>query len=96
MLFSATTARIFRIRFLRSSAGISRACRIASTISSSLNGFTTMASVNSRDEPAKSLKINSWKMYPGSEIGGGAYWLDDEKVSYPFWEKTRKMGIRNL
>jgi hypothetical protein len=48
------------------------------------------------DRQAKVLKINSWKMYPGSEIGGGAYWLDDEKVTYPFWEKSRKLGIKNL
>jgi predicted TIM-barrel fold metal-dependent hydrolase len=48
------------------------------------------------ERQAKTLKINSWKMYPGSEIGGGAYWLDDEKATYPFWEKTRKLGIKNL
>jgi uncharacterized protein len=48
------------------------------------------------DRQAKTLKINSWKMYPGSEIGGGAYWLDDEKNTYPFWERTRKLGIKNL
>jgi uncharacterized protein len=44
----------------------------------------------------KTLKINSWKMYPGSQIGVGPYWLDDEKVSYPFWERTRKLGIKNI
>jgi len=48
------------------------------------------------ERQAKTLKINSWKMYPGSEIGGGAYWLDDEKMTYPFWERTRKMGIKNI
>jgi predicted TIM-barrel fold metal-dependent hydrolase len=48
------------------------------------------------DRQAKTLKIDSWKLYPGSEIGGGAYWLDDEKNTYPFWEKTRKLGIKNL
>jgi predicted TIM-barrel fold metal-dependent hydrolase len=48
------------------------------------------------ERQVKTLKINSWKMYPGSEIGGGAYWLDDEKMTYPFWEKTRKMGIKNI
>ena len=58
--------------------------------------MTSSKEMEEMDRQAKSLKINSWKMYPGSEIGGGAYWLDDEKVSYPFWEKTRKMGIRNL
>ncbi|HWP45033.1 MAG TPA: amidohydrolase family protein [Blastocatellia bacterium] len=48
------------------------------------------------ERQVKTLKINSWKMYPGSMIGGGAYWLDDEKVAYPFWERTRKMGVKNL
>ena len=48
------------------------------------------------DRQAKELKINSWKMYPGADIGKGAWWLDDEKNSYPFWERTRKMGIKNL
>jgi uncharacterized protein len=42
------------------------------------------------------LKINSWKLYPGSMIGNGAYWLDDETNTYPFWERTRKLGIKNL
>ena len=48
------------------------------------------------ERQAKVLKINSWKMYPGSEVGGSAYWLDDEKVTYPFWERTRKLGIKNI
>jgi hypothetical protein len=48
------------------------------------------------ERQVKTLKINSWKMYPGSEIGGGAYWLDDEKATYPFWERTRKLGVKNI
>src|SRR5215470_6685762 len=44
----------------------------------------------------KVLKINSWKMYPGAEINKGAWWLDDEKIAYPFWERSRKLGIKNL
>jgi predicted TIM-barrel fold metal-dependent hydrolase len=44
----------------------------------------------------KTLKINSWKMYTGSMVGNGPYWLDDEKVSYPFWERTRKLGVKNI
>ncbi len=48
------------------------------------------------DRQAKTLKVDSWKMYPGSMIGAGPYWLDDEKMTYPFWEKTRKLGIRNI
>ncbi len=48
------------------------------------------------ERQVKVLKINSWKMYPGAEINRGAWWLDDEKVAYPFWERTRKLGVRNL
>jgi predicted TIM-barrel fold metal-dependent hydrolase len=44
----------------------------------------------------KKLKINSWKMYTGSMIGSGPYWLDDEKNTYPFWERSRKLGIKNI
>ena len=47
------------------------------------------------ERQAKVLKINSWKMYPGSLAGElKPYRLDDEKVTYPFWEKTRKLGIK--
>lgn len=41
------------------------------------------------------LKIDSWKMYPGAEIAKGGWWLDDEKTAYPFWERSRKIGIKN-
>jgi uncharacterized protein len=54
------------------------------------------AEIEEMERQAKVLKIDSWKMYPGSEIGAGAYWLDDEKNTYPFWERTRKLGIRNI
>jgi predicted TIM-barrel fold metal-dependent hydrolase len=48
------------------------------------------------DSQHKKLKINSWNMYPGSAIGSGPYWLDDEKNTYPFWERTRKLGIKTI
>lgn len=48
------------------------------------------------DRQLKQLKINSWKMYPGSKVGAGPYWLDDEKNTFPFWERTRKMGVKNI
>jgi len=35
-------------------------------------------------------------MYTGAEIGESAWWLDDEKVAYPFWEKTEQLGIKNI
>jgi predicted TIM-barrel fold metal-dependent hydrolase len=48
------------------------------------------------ERQAKTLKINSWKMYPGAELNNTAYWLDDEKMTYPFWERSRKLGIKNI
>jgi uncharacterized protein len=55
-----------------------------------------MSELEEMERQAKQLKINSWKMYPGAEIAKGAWWLDDEKMAYPFWEKTRKLGIKNI
>jgi predicted TIM-barrel fold metal-dependent hydrolase len=48
------------------------------------------------ERQVKVLKIDAWKMYTGAELGEKAWFLDDEKVAYPFWEKTRKLGIKNL
>ena len=48
------------------------------------------------ERQVKELKIDAWKMYTGAEVGEKAWFLDDEKVAYPFWEKTRKLGIKNL
>jgi predicted TIM-barrel fold metal-dependent hydrolase len=48
------------------------------------------------ERQVKDLKIEAWKMYTGAELGENAWFMDDEKVAYPFWEKTRKLGIKNL
>src|SRR3984957_16276863 len=48
------------------------------------------------ERQVKELKIDAWKMYTGAELGEKPWFLDDEKVAYPFWEKTRKLGIKNL
>jgi predicted TIM-barrel fold metal-dependent hydrolase len=48
------------------------------------------------ERQVKELKIEAWKMYTGAEIGEKAWFMDDEKVAYPFWERTRKLGIKNL
>ncbi len=53
---------------------------------------------------AKDLKIDSWKMYTAdglrgrSKTGGyyGGWWLDDQKVAFPMYEKARKLGVKNL
>jgi predicted TIM-barrel fold metal-dependent hydrolase len=48
------------------------------------------------ERQVKDLKIDAWKMYTGAELGENAWFMDDEKVAYPFWEKTKKLGIKNL
>jgi uncharacterized protein len=48
------------------------------------------------ERQVKVLKVDAWKMYTGAELGEKAWYLDDEKVAYPFWERTRKLGIKNL
>src|SRR5207244_2962727 len=30
------------------------------------------------------------------ELGEKAWFMDDEKVAYPFWERTKKLGVKNL
>jgi uncharacterized protein len=48
------------------------------------------------ERQVKELKIDAWKMYTGAELGEKAWFMDDEKVAYPCWEKTKKLGIKNL
>lgn len=48
------------------------------------------------ERQVRELKVDAWKVYPGAEVGERGWWLDDEKVAYPFWEKTLKMGVRNV
>jgi predicted TIM-barrel fold metal-dependent hydrolase len=48
------------------------------------------------ERQVRELKVDAWKFYTGAEVGKNAWWLDDEKVAYPFWEKTLKLGVRNV
>jgi predicted TIM-barrel fold metal-dependent hydrolase len=48
------------------------------------------------ERQVKQLRISAWKTYTGAELGERAWFLDDEKVAYPFWERTQKLGIRNV
>jgi uncharacterized protein len=48
------------------------------------------------ERQVKDLKISAWKMYTGADLGGDFWRMDDEKVAYPCWEKTKKLGIKNL
>jgi predicted TIM-barrel fold metal-dependent hydrolase len=48
------------------------------------------------ERQVKDLKIDAWKMYTGAELGETAWFMNDERVAYPFWERTRKLGVKNL
>lgn len=48
------------------------------------------------ERQVKELKIDAWKMYTGAELGEKAWFMDDEKIAYPFWERSKKLGIKNL
>jgi uncharacterized protein len=48
------------------------------------------------ERQVKDLKIDAWKCYTGAELGEKAWFLDDEKVAYPFWEKTLKLGVKTV
>src|SRR2546430_1598483 len=52
--------------------------------------------IEEMERQVKDLKIEAWKMYTGAELGEKAWFMDDEKVAYPFWERTKKLGIKNL
>jgi predicted TIM-barrel fold metal-dependent hydrolase len=47
------------------------------------------------ERQAKELKIDAWKCYTGSPPKGfdQGWWMDDEKVAYPAWEKARALKI---
>lgn len=44
------------------------------------------------------LKPDAWKGYPGQPLADGSvgWWMDDEKIAYPFYEYSRKIGIKNI
>jgi predicted TIM-barrel fold metal-dependent hydrolase len=48
------------------------------------------------ERQVKTLKVDAWKCYTGAELGEKAWSLDDEKVAYPFWEKTKELGIKDV
>jgi predicted TIM-barrel fold metal-dependent hydrolase len=44
------------------------------------------------------LKVEAWKGYPGQPLADGSvgWWMDDEKIAYPAYEYSRKIGIKNI
>ena len=47
------------------------------------------------ERQALELKVDSWKFYPGvrERKGEFPFWMDDEKLMYPFYEKIRALGM---
>jgi predicted TIM-barrel fold metal-dependent hydrolase len=55
-----------------------------------------LAELDEMQRQVDELKIEAWKMYTGAELGEQAWFMDDEKIAYPFWERSKALGIRNL
>jgi predicted TIM-barrel fold metal-dependent hydrolase len=47
---------------------------------------------------AEQLRVDAWKGYPGQPLteNGSGWWMDDEKLAYPAYEYSRKVGIRTI
>ena len=48
------------------------------------------------EREAKLYKIDSWKWYCHTDPGrsGNGFQLDDEKMTYPFYEKSKELGLK--
>lgn len=46
------------------------------------------------ERQVRDLKIDAWKFYTGDPVLPWRH--DDEKVAYPFYERARKLGVRNV
>ena len=44
------------------------------------------------------LRVDAWKGYPGQPLleNGTGWWMDDERLAYPAYEYSRKVGIRTI
>ncbi|MBK9706467.1 MAG: amidohydrolase [Acidobacteria bacterium] len=72
--------------------------RVISQSNCAPNQYKTREELFDRMEfEAKTYKHSSWKLYPHSAPRGSTgipWWLDDEKIAYPFYEKSRELGIK--
>lgn len=41
-------------------------------------------------------KISGLKLYTFDATPKRGWWMDDEKVAYPLWERCRKLGLKNI
>jgi predicted TIM-barrel fold metal-dependent hydrolase len=46
------------------------------------------------ERQVRDLKIDAWKFYTGDPVMPWRH--DDEKLAYPFYERTLKLGVRNI
>ena len=61
------------------------------------HGIGTPSNPNWLDDAERQvqeLKVDAWKFYTGDPLGPWRH--DDEKVAYPFYERTLKLGVRNI
>ncbi|HEY0160882.1 MAG TPA: amidohydrolase family protein [Thermoanaerobaculia bacterium] len=59
-----------------------------------------LSSANMEDmqRQVEQLRIEAWKGYPGQPLApdGRGWWMDDEKVAYPAYEYSRRVGIKTI
>ena len=56
------------------------------------------ATIEQMERELELYKIDSWKWYCHTDPGrsGNGFQLDDEKLTYPFYEKSRELGIKKI
>jgi len=63
-------------------------------LSHGLGDPTMPGALEDAEWQAKELGIDGWKFYTGNPVS--PWRLDDEKIAYPFLEKSLELGIRNI
>ncbi len=60
------------------------------------NGANKTALMEQMEQEIKVYKIDSWKWYCHTDPGrsGNGFRLDDEKLTYPFYERSRQLGLK--
>jgi hypothetical protein len=60
------------------------------------NGPDRVALLEQMEREVKTYGIDSWKWYCHTDPGrsGNGFRLDDEKLTYPFYEKSRELGLK--
>jgi predicted TIM-barrel fold metal-dependent hydrolase len=60
------------------------------------NGADKTALFEQMEQEIKVYKIDSWKWYCHTDPGrsGNGFRLDDEKLAYPFYERSRQLGLK--